>query len=1229
MAPLISYSQNGEDVRLWRAFRKIPVPEGIGHFTYIDVGANHPFDLSITASLYDQGWQGLLIEADPHFASELRKYRPKDRVLEVAASDQMGEITFHRVLGTGLGTLSEAEAQAAGAGGFTVEDFQVPTRTLNHMLAEYFDGQPDPEIHFMSIDVEGAEPKVLAGLDLMKFRPWVLCIEAIDAESKEPNHNEWESQLLDHQYLDVAFDGINRWYVAAEHADLVSDIATPLNPIDAGHFGWVSITSASSEHLANKSYNRVAWQRALLLNQAQEIESAQERDQQLVSLTQQLNAMHNSRAHKIAQPIDRVARKLKSTAISVSSKLPAPLHRWTVRKRHLRIVEPAMSVYTDAAFLGTAPAGEVSWANPELKPEVPISGLQLDGLTADQAQALEQWLLVEPIDSDLQLDSRTDGLNDELGRARTALRSRLRLAVSGSTEPTSGANKILFDARSLQTPTFGARGIGRFAHAALRSVRATISNDRLVVLVDPRLNELPTELVGECEQVVTVSESRARDFELFIQASPMTADPGPISAVLKRDIRKLAIVFDFIPMHYPSLYLRHVAPRAEYCANLDSLAMYNDFLCISELTRTELTSFLSSRGVKQGTFRTAVAWPNAIELTGSVTATTQDSRESLNSDGPIIVMTGDESRKNTFGALAAIGVATCTDESREVFVIGMAHRPDYVHHLSIAAAMRPGEARALGHLSDSDMSELLARASLIVVPSFDEGLSLPILEAVTAGTPIVASNIAAHRELIDAGSYLADPRDLSQFARAISKHRGRKSTAEKQRKSLSSHKHLSLESAIAERVHEVPRAVFTEVEQVNESPAVVSDRRLSIGFATPWAPQRSGVADFSTIIGIELAKLANVTVYTTADADPHASLPDGVKLEVRPVESLFASNGEHDHDVLVSVVGNSHFHLPFVELTDIASCVVVAHDTRMNEFYMALRGVGGLQELMLRTADPNAPRTIEPPLDDQIADMRLLQNAGLWEVARQAQRFVFHSPSAKQRIEIETGIEPVVITFPNYREPDLASISSTDRLAAKSRLGFDPDRIHLTSLGFIDIRTKMSDVVIEAAAWLQQWGHPVSLHLAGSGSADEEATLLAQAQYAGLNDFEITGFLSDDDFRDYLLATDVGIQLRISSLLGVSGPLGDLAGYGVTSVASSGLVRDVDAPEFVHALPEYVSPVMVAQLIERCMLEQVGDSERELMRLTYLKDHSPQLYAAQFLEVLHAEVARSREAEVK
>ena len=642
MSRLISYSQNGEDVRLWRAFRSLTPPATTGHFTYVDVGANHPFDLSITASLYQQGWRGLLVEADPYFAGQLRLFRPEDQVAELAASDRGGEITFHRVLGTGLGTLSESEAQAAKSAGFAVEEFRVPTTPLNQILEGFLANRPDSEIHFMSIDVEGAEPLVLAGLDLNKFRPWVICIEAIDAETKEPNHAHWQAQLLENNYLDVAFDGINRWYVATEHSELVTDIATPLNPIDAGRYGWVSSDNASVQDLANKSYNRVAWQRALLLNQASEIEAAQEREQQLAALTQQLNAVSNSRAHRIAQPIDRVLRKVKSTLIAASGKLPSPLHRYTIRRRHLRIVNPAMQIYTDPAFLGSAPAFTPVWANPELKPPTPIAGLELEPLSATQQAAIQSWLTQGPFDTDDQLESRTDGINDELGRTLAALRNRLRLSVAAKPAGalTSAAGKVLFDARALQTPTFGARGIGRFAHAALSSVRAASDDHNIVLLIDPGLNQLPAELVGECEQLAAVSADRVSEIGLVIQPSPMTADPRPLIELLQRDIAKLAIVFDFIPLHYPSVYLRHVAPRAEYAAALDALSNYNDFLCISELTRGELTQFLASRGIPAHSYRSVVAWPQAIEPGAGVNVV--DSEGSIPQgpipQGPIVVM---------------------------------------------------------------------------------------------------------------------------------------------------------------------------------------------------------------------------------------------------------------------------------------------------------------------------------------------------------------------------------------------------------------------------------------------------------------------------------------------------------------------------------------------------------------------------------------------------------------
>ena len=113
----ISYAQNGEDVRVWRAFHDRPGIDDLSSLTYVDIGANEPRTLSITASLYDLGWRGLLVEADPQLAEELRAQRPGDIVEQAAAGAQSGSLTFYRVPGTGLGTLDPQEAQAAAARG--------------------------------------------------------------------------------------------------------------------------------------------------------------------------------------------------------------------------------------------------------------------------------------------------------------------------------------------------------------------------------------------------------------------------------------------------------------------------------------------------------------------------------------------------------------------------------------------------------------------------------------------------------------------------------------------------------------------------------------------------------------------------------------------------------------------------------------------------------------------------------------------------------------------------------------------------------------------------------------------------------------------------------------------------------------------------------------------------------------------------------------------------------
>lgn len=889
---------------------------------------------------------------------------------------------------------------------------------------------------------------------------------------------------------------------------------------------------------------------------------------------------------------------VKYRAKQVAPYLPAPVKRRYTRLQHLRHVHRNLVHLTNPAYLGMPESGEVTWITPQGLPDLPRAGIEIDPLTEADADLVRAWLAAGPYDGDELLDRRTDNHGDEVGRVIAALRLRLLLRDGPAQDSMSKASptggRVLFDARSLQTAAFGTRGIGRFARSALHATRQAAGDAQIDLLVDRTLERLPVDLAGACGQVRWIHPGQEQAYDLFIQPSPMTASAEPYATVLHSAARKVAIVFDFIPAHYPSVYLKYAPQRAEYAAALDALRWYDSFIGISHLAEQELRAYLHAEPAAS-----TVAWPRDVLPADAVDPTPGPGT------GPIVVMTGDEPRKNTFGALAAIGVATAGEPGRDVVVLGLAGQDVAVHHASIHAAMRPGEARNAAHLSDADMQALLRDASVVVVASFDEGLSLPIIEALRVGGTVVASDIPAHRELIGSGAFLAPPGDLDGLARAISRARNRRGPGRRFRErawhTLQAHPHQVLEDVISREVadHHRPQPVAS-AQVAARRPA----ERLSVGIATPWLPQRSGVADFSYTTCLELAQLCDLTVYTTADA----RVDDGIRH--RHIDEVIVNGSEHD--AFITVLGNSHLHIPHIDLMRKVDAIAVAHDTRMVEFYMAMRSPNGAAQVMLR----NTGRTeLDFPFDEQIDDMRLLQNAGFWEIAQQAAALVVHSPSAAPRIEAETGLRPHVLPFATQRFPWTDEVTDEMRRQARQRLGFADGVVHLTTFGFADIRTKMMDLVVESANWLTQWGHDVHLHVAGSSRPDVADTLRARAEEGGLAGFEITGYLQDDTFRDYLLATDVGVQLRVSPLLGVSGPLSDLAAFGTTAVASTGLCIDVDTPAYVHRLPDAVSPVMVAEAIEQAVADPMPHHERERERHAYLERKSPRRYAELLLDV--------------
>jgi FkbM family methyltransferase len=231
----ISYAQNFEDVMLWRALKHIQ------NGFYIDIGAQDPVNDSVSKAFYDHGWKGLLIEPVPEYAEILRKARPDEIVLEAALSDNESLIDLYIIKDTGLSSAMENYKNNANV----TQQIQVQALTLKSVSASLV----GKDVHWLKIDVEGFEKKVLKGWDSQILRPWVIVIESTNPNSPKTNYLDWDPIITSANYQFAYFDGLNRFYVANEHAELVAAFGVPPNIFD--NF-TVTANSQLSRHLNKK-----------------------------------------------------------------------------------------------------------------------------------------------------------------------------------------------------------------------------------------------------------------------------------------------------------------------------------------------------------------------------------------------------------------------------------------------------------------------------------------------------------------------------------------------------------------------------------------------------------------------------------------------------------------------------------------------------------------------------------------------------------------------------------------------------------------------------------------------------------------------------------------------------------------------------------------------------------------------------------------------------------------
>jgi FkbM family methyltransferase len=140
------------------------------------------------------GWTGIGVDALPDYAEAWAKKRPRSRFFNYLVTDHSEtQEPFYRA---NLKGRSQVQGPVLGPAGNEIasEEITVPTITLTELLDQNGIGQLD----FMNLDIEGHEPIALAGFDIDRFKPALVCVEA-----KPKNREFLRQHFADHGYEQI------------------------------------------------------------------------------------------------------------------------------------------------------------------------------------------------------------------------------------------------------------------------------------------------------------------------------------------------------------------------------------------------------------------------------------------------------------------------------------------------------------------------------------------------------------------------------------------------------------------------------------------------------------------------------------------------------------------------------------------------------------------------------------------------------------------------------------------------------------------------------------------------------------------------------------------------------------------------------------------------------------------------------------------------------------------
>jgi len=790
------------------------------------------------------------------------------------------------------------------------------------------------------------------------------------------------------------------------------------------------------------------------------------------------------------------------------------------------------------------------------------------------------------------------------------------------------ATRLVLDLQGCQDVRNGDRGIGRYvsglAAALLRrgdTVAAMVLNAQLPFPghLDAELLDSPLLTWNTAGAIRAAAAGGPFAYHLLSPFEMTTPSAVAVPRHALGEATPLVVTLhDLIPLHDPTVLPGEDVQR-RYRQRLELVRTADLVLCNSAHTRRDAIASLGvdpARCVDVGGGASSRFRPAAPgeDPGAAVRASLPQVRR-----GVVLCVSGGVPRKNTERLISAWALLPQTVRDSHQLVIACELHPQtraaWEDHAT-RAGLRGDDVVLTGFVSDSVLLALYQTASLVVMPSLDEGFGLPVAEAVACARPVVTSAAGALPEILDLPESAFDPRDVEDMAQVI--HRALTDEGFRERLLDAGHRaapHVTWDAVAARTVAALQRL------RPARGPAR-RERRMRIALVGPMPPVKSGVADYNGRTVSALSRLADVDVFVP----PEVVRPGhgGAQPAFRS-PALGRSLDPSGYDAVLYTFGNSEHHLTTYDLLHRHPGVLWLHDVRLSGFHANYAHE--------RTTDP--ARWMRDTLRDtyagQIADLEdredlfersWMHRSGVFltrSLVRASRAVIVNSRFAEQLCRLDQG--PDGVQRPLIRLPFAAPVPP----AHVHGLQRDSDPPLIVSAGSVDW-IKGSDRLIEAFARIAD-RTPARLVFVGVVVPPQyQAELQALADRLGVGSrIDFTGRSDEDDWWTYLRRATVAVQLRRLTNGETSGAVADAQAVGTPVITNLANAR-IDYPEGALAVVDTLGEGELEEALLRLLTDREAWTAQSAAGLAHARSVPFDRLAQRLVERLDALLSGRLEA---